>query len=754
MKKLLIVESPAKIKTISKFLGKDFKIMSTVGHIKDLPSKNIGVSMSDEKSGEITIEYVTLKDKDKIIKDIVKSAKGMEAIYLAPDPDREGEIIAWHVEQEVNKVVSEKNIHRITFNEITKPAIMQAIDAPFKVDMKKVAAQQARRILDRWVGYEVSPILWRKLAKGLSAGRVQSVALKIICQRELEIRSFKPEEHWSIEGLFNHDDNIFTTTLSHIHKKAVHLKNETDAQKVVVDAKQQSYHIESITDKKRVKNPVPPFITSSLQQAAANKLGFAVKKTMTLAQNMYEGVALQDAKTPQALITYMRTDSTRLSDTAIDQARTFVLSEYGKDYLPTKPHLYSKKNAAQDAHEAIRPIDISITPNDIKPFVSPDIFKLYQLIWSRSVACQMNPAIYAQRQVVIQGGMYTFKVTGSTLTFDGFLKAYQDESDEDENETNPSLPNSLKEKDPVDLKKVTPKQHFTQPPPKFSEATLVKELEKQGIGRPSTYATILSTIQARHYVTLEKKRFIPTDLGMKLTEMLDQNFSKIMDVKFTAHMEEDLDKIAQGELERDSLLKEFWNSFEKDLENFRGQEGSGGRKTLELTNIDCPSCSKQKLVVRLGKSGSFIGCPGFPECSFTSNFKRQEDGTIELIEQEQPALLDEKCPQCSSNMRKLKGRFGEFISCSGYPQCKYIKQNIASFPCSLCGGNIAERKWKGGTFWGCQNYPKCKFSIFSDIEQSPCPQCKALPYMIKKVDKSGKITLICPQENCKHVIIK
>lgn len=749
MKKLLIVESPAKIKTISKFLGKDFKIMSTVGHIKDLPSKTIGVTMGDT----ITLDYETLKDKDKVIKDIVKSAKGMEAIYLAPDPDREGEIIAWHVEQEVNKIVPEENIHRITFNEITKPAIMQAIEAPYKVDMKKVAAQQARRVLDRWVGYEVSPILWRKLAKGLSAGRVQSVALKLICQRELEIRAFKAEEYWSIEGLFNHQSNPFNASLTHINKKAIALTNETDTQKVVDDVKKQSFSIESITDKKRIKNPVAPFITSSLQQAAANKLGFAVKKTMTLAQNMYEGVTLQDPKSPQALITYMRTDSTRLSDTAIEQARSFINKEYGKDYLPTSAQVYSKKGAAQDAHEAIRPIDIAITPDEIKPFVSSDIFKLYQLIWSRSVACQMKPAIYAQRQVVIQGGIYTFKVTGSTLTFDGFLKVYQDESEEDDKGTNPILPNSLEEQAVVDLKKVTPKQHFTQPPPKFSEATLVKELEKQGIGRPSTYATILSTIQARQYVSLDKKRFVPTDLGMKLTEMLDQNFSKIMDVKFTAHMEEDLDKIAQGELERDVLLREFWASFEKDLEAFRGHDG-GGRKTLEHTELECPQCNKQKLVVRLGKGGSFIGCPGYPECTFTSNFKRHEDGTIELIEQEQPALLDEKCPQCSSQMRKLKGRFGEFISCSGYPKCKYIKQNIANFPCPQCGGKIAERKWKGGTFWGCENYPKCKFSIFSDIEQSPCPKCNLHPYMSKKVDKAGKITLLCPNESCKNVITK
>ncbi|MBI2353182.1 type I DNA topoisomerase [Candidatus Dependentiae bacterium] len=750
MKKLLIVESPAKIKTISKFLDKDFKIMSTIGHIKDLPTNTIGVSMNDE----ITIKYVTLKDKDKVIKDIVKSAKGMNAIYLAPDPDREGEIIAWHVEQEVNKIVPQENIHRITFNEITKPAILNAIAHPEQVDMKKVAAQQARRILDRWVGYEVSPILWRKLAKGLSAGRVQSVALKIICERELEIRKFKPEEYWSVDGQFQHKNDSFLATLTHIDKKTIHLTNEIDTNKIVADIQKQSFIIDSIVDKKRIKNPYAPFITSTLQQAAANQLGFAVKKTMSIAQNMYEGVPLGDPKSPQALITYMRTDSTRLSDTAIEQARNFISAEYGKDYLPATAQLYSKKDAAQDAHEAIRPIDITITPESIKPSVSADIFKLYQLIWARSVATQMKPAIYAQRQITLQAGKYTFKATGSTLIFDGFLKAYTDDSDDEETTKNPPLPKDLQEKENIDLKKITPKQHFTQAPARFSEASLVKELEKQGIGRPSTYATILSTIQTRKYVSLEKKRFTPTDLGMKLTEILDQNFSKIMNIKFTAHMEDDLDKIAQGTLQRDTLLKEFWASFEKDLDAFRGKDEQGKKKTLEQTDIDCPSCKKNKLAVRLGKSGSFIGCLGFPECTFTSNFKRNEDGSIQLIEIEQPTLLEEKCPQCSSQLRKLKGRYGEFISCSGYPKCKFIKQNIAHFACPLCSGKIVERKWKGGTFWGCENYPKCKFSIFSDIEQIPCTKCNQSVYLLKKVDKTGKTTLICPNEQCKNVITK
>lgn len=748
MKKLLIVESPGKIKTITKFLNNEFRVMSTVGHIKDLPSKGLGITI---EGSTINLEYETIKDKEKVISDIVKAAKASDEVYLAPDPDREGEIIAWHVEQEINKFLPPERIHRITFNEITKSAITEAIKNPSKVDMPKVFAQQARRVLDRWVGYEVSPILWRKLAKGLSAGRVQSVALKIICQREKEIRAFKTEEYWSIEGAFAHGKSIFNAMLTHISKKPAELKTEAETNKVVSELKNKNYVIDSIVDKERVKNPVAPFITSSLQQAAVNKLGFSVKKTMTIAQSMYEGIPLEDPKSPTALITYMRTDSTRLSQTAIDGAREFILSEWGKTYLPTKPNLYGKKEGAQDAHEAIRPIEMSLKPDDIKPYVSAEIYKLYQLIWSRAVASQMKPALYAQRQVVIVADKYTFRVTGSTLTFDGFLKAYQTEEEDDDKVV--KLPNGLKESDSLALEKIDPKQHFTQPPAKFSEATIIKELERQGIGRPSTYATIISTIQARKYVELDKKRFVPTDLGMKVTEMLDENLPKIMDLKFTAHMEEDLDKIASGNLERDKLLNEFWESFSVDLDKFKGQTSKLGKKTLEETPIDCTSCSEKKLVVRLGKNGSFLGCPGYPKCTFTSRFERKDDGTIVLLEDtDQPTLLDEKCSKCTKPMRLMKGRFGEFIACSGYPECKNIKQNIASFPCPQCSGAIAERKWRGGKLWGCQGYPKCKFSIFSDIEQSPCPKCQKSLYMLKKTDRSGKTNLICPEDGCKHVV--
>lgn len=742
MKKLLIVESPAKIKTISKFLGKDFKILSTVGHIKDLPQKRLGVSVN----GGIDIEYVVLEDKEKVIADICKEAAKSDAVFLAPDPDREGEIIAWHIGQEIEKVIKDpEDMHRIWFNEITKPAVLNALEHPTDIDMQKVAAQQARRVLDRWVGYEVSPILWRKVGKGLSAGRVQSVALKLICDRENEIRKFKPKEYWSIEGTFKHGKSSFAAELAQIDKKKVDIPNQKKAHAIVDDIKQQTYFIEKIEDKQRAKKPYPPFMTSTLQQAAYNQLGFSVKKTMQLAQQLYEGVPLEDKNTSVALITYMRTDSMRLSETAIKQARNYINKQFGKEYLPSKSIIYAKsKGKAQDAHEAIRPIDATITPDYVQKFIPDDAAKLYALIWKRTIACQMNPALYAQRTVTIQGGKYTFKVTGSTLMFDGFLKVYQVEDEEEGAEKKVKLPEKLKEKDKVSLAKVDPKQHFTQPPARYTEASLVKALEKEGIGRPSTYATILNTIRARAYTTLEKKRFVPTELGMAVTNLLTEHLPKIMDVKFTAHMEEDLDKIAQGDLKRDALLKEFHKEFQKDLQSFKQEKG----KHVEPTNIKCPKCKKNQLVIRMARTGPFLGCLGYPECTFTSSFERKPNGTIVLIKTEGPQLLDEICPKCKKNkLRRMVGRFGPFISCSGYPKCKYIQPTKAGFACPLDKGDVVKKQWKGRIFWGCANYPECKFVVFGDIEEKPCPQCK-LPFLVKKYDKTGQLSLVCSDKEC------
>jgi DNA topoisomerase-1 len=441
----------------------------------------------------------------------------------------------------------------------------------------------------------------------------------------------------------------------------------------------------------------------------------------------------------------MRTDSLRVADTAISAVRSFISKEYGKEYLPAKSLAYTKKNA-QDAHEAIRPIDVTVTPEKIAPFVDSDSLKLYTLIWRRFVACQMVAAQYAQRAVTIQGGVYTFKVTGSTLLFDGFLKVYNSDEDEQE-EKEAKIPAGLEEKIALGIKKFEEEQHFTQAPPRYTEASLIKEMQKEGIGRPSTYATIMRTIQAREYTALDtKKRFIPTELGMAVTKLLTDNLPKIMNLKFTAVMEEDLDKIAQGELERDALLREFYAAFSKDLDAFRGEKT---KREVEPTELDCPECKQSKLGIRFGKAGAFLGCIRFPDCSFTSNFERSEDGTIKLVEAVKPQLLEEKCPQCGKPLRQMVGRFGPFISCSGYPECKYIHQKKAKFPCPTDGGDVIERSWKGKKFWGCKNYPKCKFSISGEIEEIICPDCKS-PYLLKKYDKTGTITLTCPNKECSY----
>lgn len=737
MKRLLIVESPAKIKTISKFLGPEYVIMSTMGHIKDLPARKLGVTIN----GSIELEYVPLENKEELIKKIYTQAKKSDAIYLAPDPDREGEIIAWHVEQSLD---TKAPIHRITFNEITKTAIQDALKNPSAVDLKKVAAQQARRVLDRWVGYEVSPILWRKIAKGLSAGRVQSVALRLICDREEAIQNFKVEEYWSIDGLFTAHGVSITAALTHIKDKKLALPSKEKTDKVLADLKTKQFTVDSISSKERTRNPYPPFMTSTLQQAAFNQLGFAVKKTMQLAQNLYEGIPLADPSTPIALITYMRTDSLRIAESALETTRDFITKNYTKKYLPPKPGIYVKKSQkGQDAHEAIRPVDVSITPEYASKFLKKDLAQLYTLIWRRFVASQMKSAEYLQKQILITAPGYTFKATGSTLVFDGFLKIYRPEEEISE-EAHTIIPAELVEKDSITLEKTTPKQHFTQPPARYSEASLVKELEKEGIGRPSTYATILSTIQARAYTTLdEKKRFIPTALGTAVVKMLVENLPEIMDPKFTAHMESDLDKIAQGALERDSLLRQFYTGFAKALETFRG---TASRAKSTPTEISCPQCKTHTLSIRFGKSGEFLGCSGYPTCKFTTNFTRTDNGSIQLVAQEQPVVLSTLCPQCNKPLMVKRGKYGPFTACSGYPDCTYIQQEKASFLCPLDNHTVVKKAWRGGIMWGCSNYPKCTFAIFGDIVMTPCPQCKT-PYLVRKKTKAGEF-LVCSQKEC------
>lgn len=747
--KLLIVESPAKIKTISKFLGKDFKIMSTFGHIKDLPARKLGITI-DEKDHHIELKYDVMKDKATTIADICRQARASSEVYLASDPDREGEIISWHIGQEIEKVFADPTkMHRITFNEITKTAIEQAIGNKTEINMHVVNAQQARRVLDRWVGYEVSPILWKKIGKGLSAGRVQSVAVMLVCTRDAEIVAFKSEEYWSIHALFGVDSKAeLLAELVKIGAKAADLKSKEEVDKILAALKKETFKVTKITEKKRLKNPAPPFMTSTLQQDAYNKLGFSVDKTMSVAQRLYEGLPLADKGTPEALITYMRTDSLRISDTALESVRGFISKEYGKEYLPKQANFYGKKGA-QDAHEAIRPINVDIHPSHVGKYLSRDEAKLYELIWKRFVACQMAAAEYFQRQVSIEGGKYLFRATGSTLMFDGFLKVYLLE-DEEEDKT-VKIPKEIQENTGLDIKKLDPKQHFTQPPPRYTEATLVKELEKRGIGRPSTYAAILSTIQKRGYVSKDAKKFIPTELGKRVNDMLIQNLPDIVNVTFTAKMEEDLDRIAHGEVDRDKILNDFYGKFKQDLIAFGGSVTD--KKAVE-TDLECPTC-KSPLVIRFSKNGEFLGCSKFPECTFTSNFTRNQDGVISLEKVEDSTHASGlTCPQCGKALIKRMGKFGPFIACPGYPECKYIHQEKLKTPCQVCGASLVKRRWRGGSFWGCEKYPECKFSIFGEVEETPCPKCKA-PYLLVITDKkNNQIKHSCPNKECGYSKIK
>lgn len=746
--KLIIVESPAKIKTISKFLGKDFTIMSTFGHIKDLPTKKIGISIKKKKDHKtIDLEYVVLEGKEKKIAEICAIAKKCDEIFLASDPDREGEIIAWHIGGEIVDATEGKSkedkphIFRITFNEITKPAVLEAINNKSSIDMHLVNAQQARRVLDRWVGYEVSPILWRKVKRGLSAGRVQSSAMLIICNREEEIVNFKPEEYWTIHVLFSNGADTVLAELVKISGKNAALKTKEQVDKILSDLRKESFVVSDISVKKRMKNPLPPFMTSTLQQDAFNKLGFSVDKTMKIAQKLYEGLPLGDKDNPEALITYMRTDSLRLSDTALSASRNFIKKNYGNDYLPSSANTYSKKNA-QDAHEAIRPINVDLTPQYVEKYLPKDEAKLYELIWKRTLASQMSQAEYSMRQVTIEGGKYTFRVTGSTLIFEGFLRVYFVEDEDGEEEKSVKIPKSIEKDVKLKASKIDPKQHFTQPPPRYTEASLVKEMEKQGIGRPSTYAATLATIQKRDYTVKEKKRFMPTELGKSVTKMLAEYFPDIINLKFTAKMEGDLDEIAQGKLNRDAILFDFYDKFTKDLESFSGQT----IKRAVETDLDCPKCGN-KLVIRFGKSGEFIGCSKYPDCDFTSSFTKNPDGSIQLTSQQPQEEVNIQCPNCGKNLVQKMGKFGPFLACSGYPECKYIHQETLSFPCPLCKNKIVKRRSARGSFWGCSTYPTCKFVIFGQVAEEKCPKCKS-PYLLVTKNKEGKALLTCPNKDC------
>ncbi len=695
-KSLVIVESPAKARTINKYLGKDFRVMASIGHIKDLPKNKLGVDIDKD----FEPHYEIIRGKAKVIKELKKASKDADIIFLGPDPDREGEAIAWHIKEVLNGR-REGIIKRVLFNEITEKGIKEAIAHPTEIDKNKVDAQQARRVLDRLVGYQVSPLLWEKVRMGLSAGRVQSVAVRLICEREREIESFVPQEYWSITALFDG----FEAKLVKKDGKKITISTEEEAKSIVRELKGETFKVEEIEQKQRKRNPAPPFITSRLQQEASRRLGFSAQKTMVIAQQLYEGVDLGE-EGPTGLITYMRTDSHRIAPEAIQAVRGYIEKTYGKEYLPQKPNVYKSKKTAQEAHEAIRPTNMKYTPEYVKPYLTEDQWKLYELIWKRFVASQMHHAILDQTRVSIGAGKYTFQAVGTVVRFHGFTILYEEKTDE-ESEEEKKLP-PLEKDTVLELLDLVARQHFTQPPPRYTEASLIRELEEKGIGRPSTYALILSTIQDRGYVVKEKGRLKPTELGFLVTELLVKSFPDILNVKFTAHLEEELDRVEEGKLKWIDVIKEFYSRFREDLERAK-QEMQTIKGQEEPTDIPCKKCGRM-MVIKWGKNGKFLACPGYPECKTTMDFRVDEKGKIVPVENTE--YVEQKCPNCGGPMVIKSGRFGRFIACSRYPECKTTLPLSTGVPCPEegCNGVLVERRSKRGrTFYGCSKYPACKY---------------------------------------------
>ena len=670
-KSLVIVESPAKAKTIKKYLGKDFSVEASSGHLIDLPNNKLGVNI--EKN--FKPEYVVIKNKKKFLDQLEKASKKADNIYLASDPDREGEAIAWHI---VDRLKIKDKAYRVLIYEITEKAVLEAIRNPSRLSRDMFEAQQARRILDRLVGYQVSPLLWKKVRRGLSAGRVQSVALRLVVEREREVENFKPDEYWTIEAELKQllDDAIsFVAVLSKYDGEKVDIKTEEAANRAVEGLRNETYNVISVEKKERSRSAPPPFITSTLQQEASRKLRFPVKKTMTIAQKLYEGVELGD-EGPAGLITYMRTDSVRVSEHAIDEARGYIGEAYGADFLPEGPNIFKVKKSAQDAHEAIRPTSVIKSPDSVKIYLSEDEFELYKLIWQRFISCQMNPALYDQTTVEIEAGKGLFRATGSVIKFPGFTIVYMEGKEEEEEakekEEEKRLPD-LSEDEDLKLIALEGKQHFTQPPPRFTESALVKELEERGIGRPSTYATILSTIQDREYVIKEKNRLKPTLLGCAITDLLIDGFPEVMDVQFTAEMEEKLDEVEEGSVNWVELLNGFYKGFGKRLEQAEVSMRSLRREGMP-TELDCEQCGAQ-MIIKWGKRGEFLSCSKYPECKNAKQFEYGEDGEIRIKEKKEPEIRhDILCDLCGKPMVVRKSRYGKFLGCTSYPECKGIKR--------------------------------------------------------------------------------
>ncbi len=717
MKKgLIIVESPTKARTLSRYLGNDFAVKASVGHIKDLPKKELGVDIENE----FTPKYVVIHGKGKVIKELKKAAQNAEEIYLAPDPDREGEAIAWHIAEELKKAKGgPRRFRRVLFKELTKKGIQEAMAHPVELDPNKYASQKARRVLDRLVGYEVSPLLWQKVKSGLSAGRVQSVALRLICEREKEIRSFRPEEYWTIDAHLRkpHSSPPFKARLQQYKGEKLKISDEKRAKAISKDLEGCRFEVSSVTKRETKRNPPPPFITSTLQQEASRRLHFPAKKTMQIAQRLYEGVDIGE-KGPVGLITYMRTDSTRVSDEAVKAARSFITTKFGQDYVEKGTRRFKKGKLAQDAHEAIRPTLVDLAPEKVKHYLSPDEFNLYELIWKRFMASQMSPALFEQTRVKVKAGDYLLGVTGTRMKFPGFTILYKEGQEEAEGE---QLPN-LEAGDVLDVVKIEPKQHFTQPPPRYTEASLIKALEEKGIGRPSTYATILSNIRQRDYVRMEKRHFVPTELGMIVTDLLIKHFPELFDTGFTAQMEEKLDEIESGKVTYLNLLRDFYGAFSKSLLRARKEMRSLKAQGLE-TGLKCPRCNAP-LVIRYGRSGEFIACSRYPDCTFSSDFVRDEKGEIKLLKKEIVGIRE--CPRCGRPMVLKRGRYGEFLACSGYPGCETTMPVPTGVKCpeADCDGELVKKYSRSGKlFYGCNRFPECKFAIWDEPVAKACPKC-------------------------------
>jgi DNA topoisomerase-1 len=749
---LVIVESPAKAKTIKKYLGAGYIVKASVGHVKDLPKKTMGI---DIEHG-FAPEYVVIDGKKKVLAEIKDAAALVGRVLLAPDPDREGEAIAWHIAEEVRG--ANPNIQRVLFNEITKKAIQEAIGKPMALDVKKFEAQQARRILDRLVGYQISPVLWTKVKRGLSAGRVQSVAVRLVSEREQEITAFRPEEYWTVEALVEGPTPPpFTSKVSKLDGKKIELVHEGQAREAVDIVKAAELRVAAVERKERRKNPPPPFITSKLQQEASSKLRYSPKRTMGLAQRLYEGVEMGE-EGPVGLITYMRTDSTRISDDAVAEARAFIGDRYGAKFLPAEPIVYKSKKGAQDAHESIRPTSLKYDPEMVRalwaggggrdPRETDDLLKLYTLIWNRFVACQMVAAVFDQTAIDIAAGRVELRASGQVMKFAGFLEVYAEtvEDAANEDETGAALPD-VKEGDPIRLLEMKPEQHFTQPPPRFSEATLVKELEEKGIGRPSTYAAILSTVQDRGYVEKREGRLHPTELGVMVNGLLVKSFPAIVSTDFTAQMEEQLDRVEDGQADWVKLLEGFYAPFKIDLEKAK-VEMRDLKREEEATDQVCEKCGKP-MVIKWGRNGHFLACSGYPECRNTKEYTRNADGTLKVVSTTRPS--DQVCTTCGAPMVVKRGRFGEFLACSRYPDCKTTSPLSLGVACPKpdCGGYLTEKRSKRGkVFFGCSNYSKtkCDFVSWDRPIPEPCPKCGA-KFVVKKISKSGA-RIRCLNEAC------